>query len=208
MSVALTEDAVRRRFKTETRRLGWTFLEPGTPLDLCRKVMGRRKGEPLVRVAHVVVTDVRREPLAAITDAAVDREGFGPWEGSPGLDWWPPGTVPPAEVHGPAAERFVEFFTAAMRCTPDTEVTVIQWRYAYDCGHLDRTPGCGGCDPGAIDRVYVDETASWWEPTDDPAWWRTVDPCGDDCHHPVHAFGHPERLRHLEPASYVLGRAR
>lgn len=35
------------------------------------------------------------------------------------------------------------------------------------------------------------------EPTDDPAWFRTVNECGADCHHPVHALGHPERLRHL-----------
>lgn len=129
MSVRLTERAVRLRMKTETRRLGWTFLEPQTPLVLCRKVMGRRAGEPLVRIARVQVTDVHREPLAAITDAGVDREGFGPYEGSDGLDWWPPGTVPPAEVHGPAAQRFVAFFTDAMRCTPDTEVTVIRWEY-------------------------------------------------------------------------------
>lgn len=35
------------------------------------------------------------------------------------------------------------------------------------------------------------------EPTDDPAWYRTVRECDDGCHHPVHAFGHPERMRHL-----------
>lgn len=49
MSVSLTEDAVRDRRKTVTRRLGWKFLEAGDRLTLCRKVMGRRKGEPLVR---------------------------------------------------------------------------------------------------------------------------------------------------------------
>ena len=129
MSVALTEEAVRRRMKTETRRLGWTNLEPGTVLELCRKVMGRKRGEPLERICLVRVTGVRREPLRRITDTGVDREGFGPWEGSDGLDWWPPGTVPPAEVHGPAAERFVEFFCEAMRATPETVVTVIEWEY-------------------------------------------------------------------------------
>lgn len=60
MSVKLTEPQVRRREKTVTRRLGWwedkhgrRLLKPGDPLTLCRKVQGRRKGEPLVRIAEV-----------------------------------------------------------------------------------------------------------------------------------------------------------
>lgn len=39
------------------------------------------------------------------------------------------------------------------------------------------------------------------EKTDDPAWYRMLDLCSDECHHPVHAFGHPERMRHLVEAS-------
>lgn len=38
-------------------------------------------------------------------------------------------------------------------------------------------------------------------PTSDPAYWRMVEPCEDTCHHPVHAFGNPERLRHLIPTA-------
>lgn len=34
-------------------------------------------------------------------------------------------------------------------------------------------------------------------PTDDPDYWQMDQPCDDNCHHPVHAFGHPERVRHL-----------
>ena len=83
MSVALTEHAVRDRTKTVTHRLGWTFLKPGDRLTLCRKVQGRKPGEPLVRLAEVEVVDVRREPLSFI----------------------------------------------ALRCTPYTEVTRIEWRY-------------------------------------------------------------------------------
>src|SRR5690606_7983375 len=63
MSVSLTEQAVLERRKTVTRRLGWKFLKRGDRLTLCRKVMGRKKGEPLVRLAEVEVVDVRREPL-------------------------------------------------------------------------------------------------------------------------------------------------
>src|SRR4051812_45221439 len=75
MSVSHTERAVRERRKTVTRRLGWRFLKPGDHLTLCRKVMGRRSGEVLIRIAEVEVTSVRREPLSAMTDADVEREG-------------------------------------------------------------------------------------------------------------------------------------
>jgi hypothetical protein len=109
MSVALTEDAVRARRKTVTRRLGWRMLKPGDRLTLCRKVMGRRDGEPLVRICEVEVVDVRREQLWNITDEDVEREGFD-------LDEW-------------QASDFVEFFCAHMNCRPEAEVTRIEWRY-------------------------------------------------------------------------------
>lgn len=107
MSVALTEQQVRDRTKSQTRRLGWVFLKPGDQITLARKVMGRRKGEPLVRITDVDVTGVRRERLDAITAEEVTREGFPGWT--------------PAQ--------FVEFFCTHMKCTPDTEVTVIEFQY-------------------------------------------------------------------------------
>ena len=64
MSVAFTEQAVIERRKTVTRRKGWLFVKPGDRLTLCRKVMGRKPGEPLVRIAEVEVVDVRREAIA------------------------------------------------------------------------------------------------------------------------------------------------
>lgn len=76
MSVAFTEPAVRDRRKTVTRRKGWRFLRAGDRLTLCRKVMGRQTGEPLVRIAEVWVVSVRREPLDRITADEVAREGF------------------------------------------------------------------------------------------------------------------------------------
>lgn len=42
MSVSLTEQAVRDRTKTVTRRLGWRFLKPGDTLTLCRKDLAGR----------------------------------------------------------------------------------------------------------------------------------------------------------------------
>jgi len=111
MSVALTEDAVRERRKTVTRRLGWANLKPGTRLTLCRKVMGRKRAdgtvEPLVRITEVEVVSVRREPLNAIAPGETAMEGFPDMTGG----------------------TFVKFFCEAMHCTPDTWVTRIEWRY-------------------------------------------------------------------------------
>ena len=83
MSVAMTTDAVVERRKTVTRRKGWwedkngrRLLRVGDKLTLCRKVQGRRAGEPLERLAEVEVVDVRREPLCAITPEEVVCEGF------------------------------------------------------------------------------------------------------------------------------------
>lgn len=66
MSVSFTEQAVVERRKTVTRRKGWQFLKPGDRLTLCRKVMGRKKDEPLVRIAEVEVVSVRRESLGVL----------------------------------------------------------------------------------------------------------------------------------------------
>lgn len=107
-AVSFTEAQVRDRTKTVTRRAGWRMLRPGDRLTLCRKVMGRRPGEPLDRIATVEVTSVRREPLDAITPHDVAAEGFP--RNSPA---W-----------------FVTFFCSTHPgCLPATEVTRIQWRY-------------------------------------------------------------------------------
>lgn len=114
MSVAFTEAAVRERRKTVTRRKGWTFLKPGDHLTLCRKVMGRKKGEPLVRVAEVEVVSVRREVLSSIAmdpiygAAEMEREGF------PGLD----------------VEDFIyQYFSFKQGISRTAEITRIRWRY-------------------------------------------------------------------------------
>jgi hypothetical protein len=108
MSVSLTEPQVRARAKTVTRRAGWRMLRAGDRLTLCRKVMGRRPGEPLERITDVEVVAVRREPLDAITAGEVAAEGFP--------------QMTPAE--------FVAFFCATHRgLQPGSEVTRIEWRY-------------------------------------------------------------------------------
>lgn len=83
MSVAFTEQAVIERRKTVTRRKGWLFVKPGDRLTLCRKVMGRKPGEPLVRLAEVEVVDVQRHRLGELLTCdpqeareEMSREGF------------------------------------------------------------------------------------------------------------------------------------
>lgn len=111
MSVSYTADAVRARRKTVTRRLGWRFLKRGDRLTLCRKVMGRKPGEPLERIAEVQVVSVRRERLDDISPGDIIREGF-------------------ATDAGFVADRarFIDLFRA-FGAGPGTEVTRIEWRY-------------------------------------------------------------------------------
>ena len=120
MSVAFTEEAVRDRTKTVTRRKGWTFVKPGDTLTLCRKVMGRKKGEPLVRIVDVEVVSARREPLSLLREdligygqEEVAREGF-------------PGMTPGAFIR--------RFFTDAQGMSEDDYVTRIEWRYLDEDG--------------------------------------------------------------------------
>jgi hypothetical protein len=115
MSVSLTEPQVRAQSKTVTRRLGWwedkngrRLVKPGDTLTLCRKVMGRKKGDPLVRICDVEVVHVWREPLVEIRLDDVEAEGFPEW-----TRW-----------------QFIDFFCSTHKgCTADTEVTRIEWRY-------------------------------------------------------------------------------
>lgn len=131
MSVAKTTDAVIERRKWVTRRLGWwedkngrRLLKPGDTLTLCEKVQGRKPGEPIVRLAEVRVVDLRRERLDAITDYDVQLEGFrGDDLAAFGLDRV--GLLP----RGAAAAAFIRFFVDSMGCSPDQEVTRIEWDY-------------------------------------------------------------------------------
>lgn len=122
MSVAFTEQAVVERRKTVTRRKGWwtnkagkRLLVPGDTLTLCRKVMGRKAGEPLVRLAEVEVFDVRRERLDDLWTGNTDygtREMVA--EGFPGMN---------------PTDFATKFFTEAQAVFGDDEVTRVEWRY-------------------------------------------------------------------------------
>jgi hypothetical protein len=115
MSVRFTQDAVRQRRKTVTRRKGWTFLKPGHQLTLCTKTRGRKAGEPLERITTVEVVDVRRERLGRL----LDEPDYAATELA--LE----GMLPPW-----TAEQFIQsFFTEAQGINPNDVVTRIEWRY-------------------------------------------------------------------------------
>ena len=135
MSVAFTEQAVVERRKTVTRRRGWwkdkngrRLLKVGDHLTLCRKVMGRKPGEPLTRLAEVEVVDVRREPLCAVA---------GPYEIGAGgnVTSWPEVVAegfPDMDPH----EFMRRFFIDAQGIQPMDEVTRIEWRYINPNGDV------------------------------------------------------------------------
>ena len=114
MSVAFTAEQVIDHTKTVSRRTGWRMVKADDTLWLCRKVMGRKLGEPLVRLAFVRVIGVRREPLSRLTDDPEYGAAEMVLEGFPGMD--------PAE--------FIErYFVRAQKVTPATEVARIEWVY-------------------------------------------------------------------------------
>lgn len=125
MSVAFTEDAVRSRSKTVTRRKGWwedkagrRILMPGNRLTLCRKVMGRKPGEPLERICDVEVVSMRREPLNTLRERKDWRDELAR-EGFPDLD----------------VNTFMRrYFVDAQGIGPHDVVTRIEWRYLDDEG--------------------------------------------------------------------------
>jgi len=133
MSVAMTTNAVIDRRKTVTRRKGWwtdkngrRILKSGDTLTLCRKVQGRKPGEPIERLAEVEVVSVRREPLGLVVSDPL----YGACE------VWSEG------FFGMAPTEFVgRFFVEAQGITLDEDVTRIQWRYVCGSGFCE----CGGC---------------------------------------------------------------
>lgn len=115
MSFAYTTEQFRDRTKTVTRRLGWLFLKLGDILNGCEKCQGLRKGEKINKLGQIRVVNKNRELLQSITPPDCSREGFP--EMSP--------------------DEFIDFFCSTMGCTPETEVTRIEFEYLND----ERTTG-------------------------------------------------------------------
>ena len=79
MSFAMTTRQFIDRQKTVTRRFGWWFLNPGDVVCGVEKAMGLQKGEKIKRLGLIEVISTRSEPLNAITQDDVRREGFPDW---------------------------------------------------------------------------------------------------------------------------------
>jgi hypothetical protein len=79
ISFALTAARFRDGTKDVTRRWGWKTLKPGTVLCAVRQQRGLKQGQTVERMGYIEVVDVRQEPLDAITEDEVRREGFPTW---------------------------------------------------------------------------------------------------------------------------------
>lgn len=120
ISFSLTESQFLDDSKTVTRRLGWRFLKPGDHLMACRKCMGLKPGESIVRLGEIEVVSVRFEPLnrmSRVSEFAKREIGYGKTEaiaeGFPHL----------------SGDQFVAMFCKHMNVRrPDTEITRIQFR--------------------------------------------------------------------------------
>lgn len=116
ISFSATVDQIRNKTKTVTRRLGWVNIAPGERLQGVEKAMGLKPGEEIKRLAVIEVVGVRREKLKDMLGCAygfeeTTKEGFP--DGHP--KHWP--------------SHFVEMFCGIYGCTPETEVTRIEFKY-------------------------------------------------------------------------------
>lgn len=141
MSVAMTQQQVRDRTKTVTRRKGWWLdkhgrhlVKAGDHLVLVDRVMGFKKGERATVLAEVEVVSVRREPLGYVLlkrpPSAPRARDYGRdemvREGFPGMD----------------PLTFVDrYFSKAQGITAAEDVTRIEWRY-LDGGDDDYLRAC------------------------------------------------------------------
>ena len=107
MSFSLTTNQVRIQVKDVTRRLGWWFLKQDELVNAAVKAMGLRKGQKIERICLIRIVSTRPEPLNAITEQEVVREGF------PGM----------------GRQGFIEMFCRHNKCAADTTINRIEFEY-------------------------------------------------------------------------------
>ena len=107
MSFAMTTDQFRTQTKTVTRRFGWWFLKPGDIVRGVEKAMGLQKGDKIKPLGMIRIVSTRPEPLNAITQDDVIREGFPNW----------------------TPEQFVQMLVDHYRVDPTAIVNRIQFEY-------------------------------------------------------------------------------
>jgi hypothetical protein len=112
ISFSLTEEQFLDGTKDVTRRLGWKNLKPGDSLMACRKCMGLKPGEKIVKLGEIEVMSVRIEPLFDINNSGQYSRAEAVREGFPNMTYW----------------DFVLYFCSQMRCSPDQIVTRIEFK--------------------------------------------------------------------------------
>ena len=107
ISFALTINQYRAQTKTVTRRDAWRSLKPGDKFMGVEKAMGLQRGEKIVKIEPSIVLSLREEPLRAITQLDVTKEGFPAW----------------------TPQQFIEFFCKDSGCTPEKILNRIEFEY-------------------------------------------------------------------------------
>ena len=107
MSFAMTTQQARDRTKDVTRRQGWWFLRGGEMVQQVEKGMGLKKGEKVVKIHVIRIVSARSEPIGAITQQDVIREGFPNW----------------------TPEQFIRFYCNAHRLTAEDACNRIEFEY-------------------------------------------------------------------------------
>jgi hypothetical protein len=114
ISFFLTTRQFRDRSKRVTRRNGWKNAKPGQVLTAVVKGQGLKKGEHPEVLGKIKILSVRREKLRAmITNPSPYGHVECMLEGFPDM-------VP---------EQFVDMYCEHNGCTPDTEITRIEFEY-------------------------------------------------------------------------------
>jgi hypothetical protein len=72
ISFSMTEPQFLDGSKDVTRRMGWLRIKPGDVLNACRKCMGLKPGEKIVRLGQIVVVSVTRIEFRKINEAPND----------------------------------------------------------------------------------------------------------------------------------------
>ena len=76
MSFFITQEQIRNKTKTVTRRLGWNFLRPGDIVNACEKCQGLGKGGKIIKICQIKIINTWKEELCEITQTDVIKEGF------------------------------------------------------------------------------------------------------------------------------------
>ena len=107
ISFMLTQEQFKNKTKTMTRRSGWRFAKAGEYLNGCKQCQGLKLGEKVEVIHPIFISKIWIEPLNAITQEDVIKEGFP--------DWTP--------------AQFIDFYKKHNKCTDTEDVTVIEFEY-------------------------------------------------------------------------------